>query len=381
MNYHLFDDTLLLHVNQNDEENQEIMTGLSKVEDYSQYKGTERSSAVGDDYEAYAKIYIRADNRKVAIKRKYQDFMEFYADISGLLLSIFWVLGVIFAYYDRIKANHSISKKLFYFEGIKDNKFAQFNKIKEIIYDKNKEKEKEKENILPYEEEKNIRSPIGFNNISSYSIRNSQNKNLEVNLSQRNTNAKIIKENKENNDEENSIDYSNYNLFEMLMSFDFCYCKTKKFENKVNLMGQARNIIDGKLDIVYYIRNMILFEIINKINLENKNIINFLSRPIIYLSEKKENEKENENDNDDEPKDINLEEIETFTTSYDVDIGNKEEKKDDNNNLKKDDLYKSAYRLNSEKLIEKTEDLVFNEQKTKNQEKLIKLLKKHLKGV
>ena len=377
MNYHLFDDTLLLHVNQNDEKNQEIMTGLSKVEDYSQYKGTERSSAVGDDYEAYGKIYIRADNRKVAIKRKYQDFMEFYADISGLLLSIFWVLGVIFAYYDRIKANHSISKKLFYFEGIKDNKFAQFNKIKEIIYDKNKEKEKE--NILPYEEEKNIRSPIGFNNISSYSIRNSQNKNLEVNLSQRNTNAKIIKENKENNDEENSIDYSNYNLFEMLMSFDFCYCKTKKFENKVNLMGQARNIIDGKLDIVYYIRNMILFEIINKINLENKNIINFLSRPIIYLSEKKE--KENENDNDDGPKDINLEEIETFTTSYDVDIGNKEEKKDDNNNLKKDDLYKSAYRLNSVKLIEKTEDLVFNEQKTKNQEKLIKLLKKHLKGV
>ena len=380
MNYHLFDDTLLLHVNQNDEENQEIMTGLSKVEDYSQYKGTERSSAVGDDYEAYAKIYIRADNRKVAIKRKYQDFMEFYADISGLLLSIFWVLGVIFAYYDRIKANHSISKKLFYFEGIKDNKFAQFNKIKEIIYDKNKEKEKEKENILPYEGEKNIRSPIGFNNISSYSIRNSQNKNLEVNLSQRNTNAKIIKENKENkenNDEENAIDYSNYNLFEMLMSFDFCYCKTKKFEDKVNLMGQARNIIDGKLDIVYYIRNMILFEIINKINLENKNIINFLSRPIIYLSEKKEND----NDNDDEPKDINLEEIETFTTSYDVDIGNKEEKKDDNNNLKKDDLYKSAYRLNSDKLIEKTEDLVFNEQKTKNQEKLIKLLKKHLKGV
>ena len=219
-----------------------------------------RGENTGD--ESFAKIYIRADNRKVAIKRKYQDFMEFYADISGLLLSIFWVLGVIFAYYDRIKANHSISKKLFYFEGIKDNKFAQFNKIKEIIYDKNKEKEKE--NILPYEGEKNIRSPIGFNNISSYSIRNSQNKNLEVNLSQRNTNAKMIKENKENNDEENAIDYSNYNLFEMLMSFDFCYCKTKKFENKVNLMGQARNIIDGKLDIVYYVRNMLLFDIINK---------------------------------------------------------------------------------------------------------------------
>ena len=64
----------------------------------------------------------------------------------------------------------------------------------------------------------------------------------------------------------------------MFISFDFCYCKTKKFENKVYLMRQARNIIDDKFDIVYYIRNMILFEIINKINLENKNIINFLNR-------------------------------------------------------------------------------------------------------
>ena len=62
--------------------------------------------------------------------------MEFYADNSGLLLSIFWILGVIFAYYDRVITNHSISKRLFYFEGIKDNKFKEFKLIKNLIKEK-----------------------------------------------------------------------------------------------------------------------------------------------------------------------------------------------------------------------------------------------------
>ena len=382
MNYHLFDDTLLLHFNQN-EEKPEIKTGISRVEDYSLYKGLDRTNEIaGDDYEAYAKIYIRADNRKIEIKRKYQDFMEFYADISGLLLSIFWVLGVIFAYYDRIKANYSISKKLFYFEGIKGNKFDQFKKIKEIL---NEDKKREK--INQNEEEEKIILPIdNNNNISKYSIRQSQNQPLKSDLSQYKTSPKNNNENKENkvqeeNDEKSYIDYSGYNLFEMFGSFEFCYCKTKKFENKVHLMKQAKKIIDDKLDIVYYIRNMILFEIINKINLENKNIVNFLSRPIIYLNkEQKKENKENKENEEGINKNFNLDDLTTFS-SYEIDLPNMEENKDEQANLKADELYKSAYRLNPDKLTEKIEDLVLNTERNKNQDKLLKCLKKHLKGV
>ena len=64
-------------------------------------------------------------------------------------------------------------------------------------------------------------------------------------------------------------------------------CETKKYKNKMYLITQANNTIEEKLDIVYYIRKMILFEIINEISLENKTIIDFLSRPIIYLKSKK----------------------------------------------------------------------------------------------
>ena len=48
----------------------------------------------------------------------------------------------------------------------------------------------------------------------------------------------------------------------MIGNFILCCCKTKKFKSKINLIKKANNIIDDKLDIVFYIRNMILFEII-----------------------------------------------------------------------------------------------------------------------
>ena len=115
MNYHLYDDNQIFHIFETEEETTN-RTGLSRVEDYALYKGFDRAEKKLDDYSMYAKMFIRVDNKKIEIKRRYQDLMEFYADFSSLLLSIFWILGKFFAYYDRVKANHSISKKLFYFE-------------------------------------------------------------------------------------------------------------------------------------------------------------------------------------------------------------------------------------------------------------------------
>ena len=51
---------------------------------------------------------------------------------------------------------------------------------------------------------------------------------------------------------------------------------------------------------------MILFEIINNIQLENKNIINFLSRPIIYLNDAKEKKKESKKDINDKEQKLQL---------------------------------------------------------------------------
>ena len=83
------------------------------------------------------------------------------------------------------------------------------------------------------------------------------------------------------------IDYSSYNMIDMFLSFKMFFCKKEKLKNKINLIKKAKKIIDKKLDVVFYIKNMLLFELINKIYLENKSILNFLSRPIIYLKDPK----------------------------------------------------------------------------------------------
>ena len=365
MNYHLFDDNLYLHIGGDDKimMTNESKTGLSRVEDYFLYKGLERTSRNYKDDKTYAKMYIRVDNRKVVVKRRYQDFMEFYADTSALLLSIFWILGVIFAYYDRIKANHSISKKLFYFEGITDNKFQKFKELKEIL---NSDEENEKNN-----KKEEIQSP---NSVHLYLPNNDHSNNNAIlnNGLQNGTKMEINSDKIKKEEDKNLIDYSSYNIFEMIWSFKLCCCKTKNFKNKVNIFKQARIMIDRKLDIVFYIRNMILFEYINKISLNNKSIINFLSRPIIYINgDKKEKNPE-----------FSFNDIITEKSSEINEGENKEKKnkklKRGNSQYIKDELYKSAYRLDSDKLVNKITRLVDKEPKTKEEEKIIECLKDQL---
>ena len=365
MNYHLFDDNLYLHIGGDDKimMTNESKTGLSRVEDYFLYKGLERTSRNYKDDKTYAKMYIRVDNRKVVVKRRYQDFMEFYADTSALLLSIFWILGVIFAYYDRIKANHSISKKLFYFEGITDNKFQKFKELKEIL---NSDEESEKNN-----KKEEIQSP---NSVHLYLPNNDHSNNNAIlnNGLQNGTKMEINSDKIKKEEDKNLIDYSSYNIFEMIWSFKLCCCKTKNFKNKVNIFKQARIMIDRKLDIVFYIRNMILFEYINKISLNNKSIINFLSRPIIYINGDKKEKNPEFSFND-------------IITEKSSEINEGENKEKTNKKLKrgnsqyiKDELYKSAYRLDSDKLVNKITRLVDKVPKTKEEEKIIECLKDQL---
>ena len=371
MNYHLYDDNEILHINRK-EEKPTIKTGLSRVEDYAVFKDLNRTFKKVVDYEAYAKMYIRVDNKRIEIKRRYQDLMEFYADTSALLLSIFWILGIIFAYYDRIKANHSISKKLFYFEGIRD--FKKFIKANE---------EMQIDNL-----EHNVINPIQnsdskTNETKDIFIRGTRNIEFEEKtgiekderiIIKQKTNKEMKKE-KKNDDDNNDdlINYTNYNIFEMIGSFKICFCKTKKFENKVNLIKQSRNMIDDKLDIVLYIKNMILFEMINKIYLENKSIINFLSRPIIYLNEDNEDNLKNPDVNS------SFESYDEYKRINDKKLGKNEYRT--LLYLQGGDFYKSAYRFKPDNLSKNIEKLILKEGQTKIKQKIIYYLKKHLKGV
>jgi len=82
MNNYFYNENKFFHIFENDK-NPKTMLGFSRVEDYFLYKGLSETWSSSYDYQTYAKLYIRVDNKKAVIKRKYQDFMEFYADNGG----------------------------------------------------------------------------------------------------------------------------------------------------------------------------------------------------------------------------------------------------------------------------------------------------------
>ena len=201
---------------------------------------------------------------------------------------------------------------------------------------------------------------------------------MRNNFFRRDTKSQLNVKKEELQPDKNLIDYSEYNIFEMISSKLF-KCKTQKFKTKVNLFQQAKEMIDNKLDIIFYIRNMILFELIKKISLENKHIINFLSRPIIHFNPDKKKTKQDTFDI-----------FDTDTTKSDEIIDENEEGTIKEKIQEKPDLelwryyqggelYKVAYNLDSTKLSKNIESLMIKPNKTKNDNILIDLLKKHVK--
>ena len=92
---------------------------------------------------------------------------------------------------------------------------------------------------------------------------------------------------KDNNLEENTFKIKEkmkykFNIIEVIISQLFFCCMTKEFRLKTDLNQKANEILFRKLDIICYIRNMILSNIMNKTLLDSdkKAIINFLCRPI-----------------------------------------------------------------------------------------------------
>ena len=130
MNQYFINDNFLVYILKNEEP--KILTSFSRYEKYSLYKGMKRFESKPLEYNIYAKIYIRADTRKTEIKRKYQKLIEFYADSSSITRGLAYILYAIIKFFNNFYAQHSISKKLFFFKEIKNNHIDILKKNKQI---------------------------------------------------------------------------------------------------------------------------------------------------------------------------------------------------------------------------------------------------------
>ena len=340
MNQYLSDDDLLFGVFGEEAAPSKKEILYSRYEEYSLYLGLNRSTTKYPNYQNYAKFYLRADTKKTEIRRTYQKVVEFFADASSLLVAIYDLLLIIFNYINNFYAEYSLGKKIFFFKELDDNHFhisKKYSQIKELLslntkknVNKksivNKSKEKCNTEFLYSKNDINIYSNkrvINDNNLDKKTIKdkteikkkkpliiqkankiydfpvsikemedNSKNsfsnnflnskQKPNINHYNNSTLFKIKKISINDNNNKNLINYS-FNIFEIVLS-SFCGCLIpKNMKLKADLKEKANNILNDKLDVIVYVRNMILFEILNETILSDskKDIINFLCRPTL----------------------------------------------------------------------------------------------------
>ena len=285
MNQYLYDDDEILAVFNEEQKPKQMKTLFSRYEEYSLYLGLDREKTQPTDLEDYAKIYVRADTKKTDIRRTYQKLTEFYADASALLIALYDFLDIIISFINNFYAEQSVIKRLFIFKEM-DDKYFRFSqkvtKIQELVTLTN-------ENIVLERHErpkKHIRTSRKFMTMKSNSRNNLRNdlKKTTTNESDKN-NVEALKQ---------KITVFSFNIFEIIAILFFPCCLRGSLKSKNILSENARNILYNKLNIILYVRNMILIDIINNTLLddEKKNIINFLSRPILSLNKAIEDKKD-----------------------------------------------------------------------------------------
>ena len=99
---------------------------------------------------------------------------------------------------------------------------------------------------------------------------------------------KIRDEIKNNLLKQKTIKFS-FNIFEVIISLLFPYCLRGNLKLKIDVSEKANNLLNQKLNVILYVRNMILLDILNHTIIDDKkrDILNFLSRPIIASNKNK----------------------------------------------------------------------------------------------
>lgn len=179
------------------------------------------------------------------------------------------------------------------------------NKNDNILSEKGKYTSKNLNTIFFQSEETQAEIDNGYEKLSnSYvgrEVRMNSKNNLDSNRQSRNNeifetnalsennnlNISTISKDKDSAKEEKNnekIKY-NYNLFDKIIGIICKCCLTKKLKIKDDLTEKAISLLDSKLDITLYVRNMMLIDIMNEIlfDPETRDIVNLLTRPIISL--------------------------------------------------------------------------------------------------
>ena len=267
---------------------------FSRIEQYFLHRGAN----TGED--SFARIYIRADIRKMEIRRRYQTLFEFVADTFSFWDYIFVVCNFFLEGFDRLCLNYSIGEKLFF---LKDKKNYPKNsqKIKDLLNTSS-------QILIDTSTENNLITP---NFPPENTIMSKANKAPNKIEKKEEKNRRRCKD-KCCISPKQLWDYfwERINLIECCcknnekcMKINDC-CKCKKSKSKMPYY-RAEEIINDKLEVVYYLKSILLLEIFrDEINKDKKEILKFISMPVISPKSQKKEKKDNAEDKKQKEKEV-----------------------------------------------------------------------------
>ncbi len=284
-----------------------VFGGYSRYEDYSLYFGPERFADKVPNYSTFGTIYIRADKSERIISRQYQKLTEFVATCSSLISQILIWMYVCLTTINNFYANQSLIKKIFQLKDDKEKLNRFLNNEKEI------EKEFEKKNSIELKNQNSLKkSKFEFINLkndsilspnfSSVKLNNNNNDlvyvqskfNKNNNLKFRNSissEISIINLRKTFKNEKITIKNFSLNIFEIFLykifpCFHNIYCKKIKFNYL--MYKKAKKRLNFQMDVLTYLKNSQLIELLNYIILEPYQaiLIKFISKPSVSLVNK-----------------------------------------------------------------------------------------------
>ena len=277
---------------------------ITNTENLRLFKGIERFNENVFENDTLGKIYLRSDTKMTIINREYQKLNDFIADVCEILERILLFILIFVNVVIEFNAEQAIIKRIFLFKNIQTKESQFLMKNIQIINKKKSIKILNDENL---DEKYNINNSIKSNqklfskktfftekNTINNNYNNSSEGNENVNLNNNNNNKNLEKNNinynKLNIDclKENEIQYK-FNFFDIfIISFFSCCICNKKLNKKKIVYEKAQETFYYQMNILCYLKNMQIISILNKIilNDEQRNLLKFLSKPIINLNGK-----------------------------------------------------------------------------------------------
>ena len=289
--------------------------GFDTFERYSIYKGTNRFEEKPYDYNMYSKIYLRSALHRNIIQRKYMKLTEFAADMSSILSQILLFLFVSVSFINRFYSNQSVMKKIFQFkDGKNKNHFQIKNEFKkqwenfDILHPHNNS-ENQTNDFLLKETSKGISLHTNYTTNTNNKGKDHTPRCEELHES----NVKRIQMISSNRGYQHSLKSKNfprmsiikkhvaptrrltklkkgpitlkYSIIELLFVFICPYCSWEKLRLKNILLAKARKKLYYQMDILTYLKNMQLLELLNYIllNSQESAILKVLAKPSISL--------------------------------------------------------------------------------------------------